>query len=299
MMQEQLRVIDEAPAGRDADRDVSVDVPAVGTFYDDAEAVDLREYASYSFPRFITAVIDRVGADFEAADAKLVDELPPSKDIDLGLLLALPDERLLFVGSDPTAKDSVPWFAFSIDPMEPVPAPESARDALNLLKPPRVRDVIHEDDWIPNRHGEWWLLPTQCVPAGTVFTPGVNARPYGPSPLGNHVPREYAFTVSDSEFMQKFSEAASAPASVETPPEALDWLYRQLRKSHSRDVPGWTEVRRWGGDVIVRGTIRHRDNDHFVENLGETWHRAETHDVEVYTGDEIATDIHLDYHGGD
>jgi len=302
-MQEQLRVIEQENAstlgGRADEQDISIDGSAVQTYYEGASDVRLRDYGSYSLPRFITAVLDRMDRGYDADDLCLVDKLSSSKDIDFGLLLAAPDETLVFVGSDPTAKDSIPWFAFSIDPMEPVPAPESARDALDRLKPPCVRDIVHEENWIPNRHGEWWLLPTQCVPCGTVFKGQVASRPYGPSPLGNHVPRDYAFTVSDSEFMDVFtSRVGAAPVSVQSPPEALDWLFRQHQKAvPPDDIPRWSDIRLWAGDVLVRGTIRHRDNDHFVENCGEIWHRAETHDVQVYTGDEIATDIHLDYHG--
>lgn len=293
--QQSLRVIDASPA--EETEDAPVAEPA--TFYEGAGEVQLQEYGSYSFPRFITAVVDELGKEFSADDARLVDEMGDTGDVYFGLLLTFPDESLLFVGSDPTAKDAIPWFAFVIEPMAPFPTPESAQDALDLLKPPSVQDVLHEDDWLPARHGEWWLLPTQCVPAGTVFKPGVSSKPYGPSPLGNHVPREYVFTVSDGMIMDRFQErVGAAPPSVEAPSEAIEWTWRQLQKVNPPDdTPTWAEIREFGGDVIVRGTVRHRDDDHFVENLGEVWHTAETHDFEVYTGDEMATDVHLDYHG--
>lgn len=266
--------------------------------YEDAAEVDLHDYgSSYSFPRFISAVCKRAGLDLDADDARLVDEIHDPDDVHFGILLALPDESLLLAGSDPTAKDSIPWFTFVVKRHQPMLAPRSAQEALDMLKPPTVQSIEHEDDWLPNRHGEWWLLPTNCVPAGTIFTPGVQSTPYGPSPLGNHVPREYAFTVSDHKFMEQFHTQADAPETVSTPPEAIDWAARQQQKPHIDDAPTWTDIRELAGDVLVRGTVRHRDNDHFVENLGEVWHKAQTHDVEVYTGDEVATDIHLDYHG--
>lgn len=266
--------------------------------YENAREFDWSEY-SYRVRRFINGVFDRLHKDQNAKNARLIDYVEPSKDIDDGFLAAYPDESLLFVGKDPTTTDhTFPWYAFTIEPMEPVPAPESARDALDLLKPPEVQSVIHEDDWIPNRHGEWWLLPTQMMPAGTVHTPGVQSTPYGPSPLGNHVPREYAFTLTDSEFMDKFSaQVDSAPSSIQTVPEAIDWSFRQLNKEiPPEDAPSWADIRNWAGDVLVKGTIRHRENDHYIENCEETWHKAVTHRMEVYTADDIGN-VHLDYYG--
>lgn len=297
---ETLRVVEPEQRTESPDGALDEPTPEVATRYDDAYEVTLADYESaYTFPNFITAVMEELGKDFQAEEGRLIDDITGSEDVDFGLLLAFEDESLLFVGSDPTAKDSVPWFAFIIEPTAPYPAPETAQDALDLLKPPRVKDMVYEENWLPDRHGEWWLLPCELVPAGTVFNPGVSSKPFGPSPLGNHVPREYAFTVSDTTFMDRFREATpKAPQTIETPPEVIAWTCRQLRKVNPPDwTPRWADIRAFAGDVLVRGTIRHRDDDHFVENLGEQWHLADTHDVEVYTGDEMATRVHLDYHG--
>lgn len=301
--QQSLRVVDgesESVVETGVESPTEVPEPDVHSAYDDADAVALGDYeASYSFPKFVESVMGKIGKDFGRDDARVVDAMPDTTDIEFGVLLAWPDESLLFVGKDPTAKDAIPWFAFSIEPMEPVPTPETAQDALDMLKPPDVRDIAHTEEWLPDRHGEWWLVPTQMVPAGTVFEPGVQSKPYGPSPLGNHVPREYAFTVTDSTFMDGFHYTVDAPGRLQTPSEVLEWSWRQQQKSPVPDyAPDWNDVRNIAGDVLVRGTVRHRNNDHYVENLRNDWHRALTHDVEVYTGDEIATDIHLDYHGG-
>lgn len=281
-------------------RDVAeIEPEPIAGFYERAEDVAVRSYTDqYSFHRFVDAVLDRVGIGHTHEDAKLVDELVAPEDVHFGILLAYPDESLMFVGSDPTAKDSIPWFAFTIDRHEPVPAPETAQDALDMLKPPDVQDVEHTENWLPDRHGEWWLVPSEVVPVSTPFKPGVSSRPFGPSPLGNHVPREYAFTRSDDAFMQAFRTNTNAPSTIATVPEALEWTFRQVRKKNPPDhAPDWSDIRTWAGNVLVRGTIRHRDDDHYVENVGEVWHKAVTHNVEVYTGDGIATDIHLDYHG--
>lgn len=48
------------------------------------------------------------------------------------------------------------------------------------------------------------------------------------------------------------------------------------------------------GDILVRGILRRRENDHFVEDIGEAWHTDETHDMDVYTGDGLIDRVVLD-----
>jgi len=268
--------------------------------YARASAFALDDY-EYPVPGFVNELLDELEKDVAVEDAKLVDTVDPSKDIDDGLLVAYPDQSLMFIGSDPTAKDQMPWYAFTIEPFEPIPAPESAKDALDLLKPPEVRDTIEDTGWIPDRHGEWWLLPTDMVPLSETFKPGVKTDPYGPSPLGNHVPREYAFTVTADAFMDSFrNHVPEAPSTVATPPEVIQWSFRQQNKPEEVRpdyAPDWADIRQWADDVLVKGTIRHRDDDHFVEDCGEQWHKAVTHRIEVYTSDAIGEGVHLDYYG--
>ena len=289
-------------AESDTDHDVSRDGrPEPQTepqsHYAQADEFALEDY-TFPVPGFVNELLPELGKDFVPEDAKLIDEIDPSKDIDDGLLVAFPDESLMFIGKDPTAKETMGWYAFTVEPMEPVPAPESAQDALDLLKPPDVEDVILEDDWIPNRHGEWWLLPTQMIPGGDIHKPGVKTTPYGPSPLGNHVPREYAFTRPDSEFMADFTDQTPAPETVETVPEAIKWTWRQTQKQQPPEgTPSWADIREWAGTVLVKGTIRHRDDDHYVEDCGDVWHKAVTHRMEVYTSDGVGEGVHLDYYG--
>lgn len=81
----------------------------------------------------------------------------------------------------------------------------------------------------------------------------------------------------------------TAPESIVEPPEANDWLYRRRFNEDAVElpdgVPEWADFQAIAGDVLVRGTLRHRENDHYVENVGEQWHEAITHDV--YTGDGV------------
>lgn len=290
-----LRVIDAEP--EEQHDTTTVDSVETQSHYADADEFALGDY-EYPVPGFIRELLAELDKDMSVPDARLVDTIKPSKDIDDGMLVAWPDESLMFIGKDPTAKDQMPWYAFTVEPMEPVPTPETATDALDLLKPPEVRDVVTETDWIPNRHGEWWLLPTQMIPASDEFKPGVASQPYGPSPLANHVPREYAFTNTNNEFMATFENAVpEAPDYLDGVPDVLEWAQRQHRKEPTPDyAPDWADIREWAGDVLVKGTIRHRDDDHFVETC-ETWHKAVTHRIEVYTSDAVGEGVHLDYYG--
>jgi len=268
--------------------------------YARAEEYDLENY-EYPVPGFVNELLNELDKDLAPEDARLIDTIEPTKDIDDGMLVAYPDQSLMFIGKDPTAKDAMPWYAFTIEPMEPVPAPQSAQDALDLLKPPEVEETIQQENWIPDRHGEWWLLPTRLMPMSRTFKGGVKSKPYNASPLGNHVPRDYAFTSSADAFMQSFNDnVESAPSTLNSVPEVIEWSFRQQNKPadiRPDDAPKWADIREWAGDVLVKGTIKHRDDDHFVENCGDVWHKAVTHRVEVYTADAVGEGVHLDYYG--
>ena len=295
-----VQIAESRTAEQDAHEIVGDDVavPDVGPGrYADATAFDLDGFDGRRLPTFVEEVAAAEDVQHDThADARLVhrgDWLDdPDYGSDYGLLLVWPDETLMFVGSDPTASGA-PWFAYTIDPLEPVPAPDTAREALDRLKPPAVRDVVHEEGYVPQRQGEWWLRPTPIAPTGTVFRPGVASKPFGPSPLGSHVPTEWAMTVADDIFVRTAHDRADIPDSVRSPPAIMEWAMRRIRK----DELTWHEVRQWADDILVRGSIHHRDHDHPVERVGDDWHLAETHDLEVYTAEDIEG-VHLDYYGG-
>jgi len=315
-MTQQLHIVEDAqPTEQRAEESVAdaepteIETPAPAPSpYESAEPVTGPLWEALGAPssraerrqrqRFAEAVAREVGREELVEDVRVVDAVDPTStdDVDLGVLLAFPDDALLFVGIDPTARDAVPLFAFVIGRRQPIPQPETAAEALDLLKPGDVRDAIERDGDTSDRQGEWWLLPTAKVPVSSSFRPGVNAQPYGPSPLGNHVPREYAFTVTDDAFMTGVREQVpELPSSVTTPPEAIEWIYRQRRKRPTPEyAPEWGTIREIAGDILVRGTLRHRENDHYVEDLGEQWHEAQTHDMDVYTGDELVDRVVLD-----
>jgi len=295
LQQANLRIVDDESSEPTSTTDIQQ--PQAPQHYARADEFALEDY-SYPVPGFVNELLAELEKDFAPEDAKLIDTIEPSKDIDDGLLVAFPDESLLFLGEDPTTKDAMPWYGFTVEPFEPIPAPETAQDALDLLKPPDVKDAV-ADGWIPDRHGEWWLLPTEMIPLGEIHKPGVKTEPYGPSPLGNHVPREYGFTEPNGVFMNKFHEQVeNAPTSIKTVPEAIEWSFRQQKKQSPPEyIPSWADIREWAGEILVKGTIRHRENDHYVIDCGNKWHKAVTHRVEVYTADALGEGVHLDYYG--
>lgn len=231
----------------------------------------------------------------QANRARVLDRLQPTDDCEYGALLILQDETRVFVGEDPTAKTHSN-FGFVIRPSDPIPAPSTAEEALDLLKPVGVKQSIEAEGAVPTRQGEWWLLETDETPTGPVYKPGVSKRPFGPSPLENHVPREYGLGITDGEFMAnlepRFPELYEK---VESVPGTFERVWRAWEIADIdgvelvTDVPTMDELRSIAGDVFVRGTIRHRENDHFLEKIGETWHKARTHSMDVYTIDGVGT----------
>lgn len=286
----------EAPAAEIDAADLEV---ATRSTYDEAAEPDWDAYARRT-GTFLCELLPAVGKEEFVDDSvhhfaqleelRVVDELDTSEtdDVDLAALFALPDESVVFVGRDPTTKDASPLFGFVVEPFAPIPEPTTAQEALDLLRPGEVRDAF-DDGVEPDRQGEWWLLPTQQVPVGATYRPGVQSRPYGPSPLDNHVPREWGMTATPEEFMSRVRDAVpQLPASVETPPEVVEWMDRQHRKRVTPEfVPAFEELVEFADEVLIRGTLRHRENDHFTESVGEQWHRAVTHEMEVFTADEF------------
>jgi hypothetical protein len=298
--QQQLHVIDESTV-KESPKSAS----SLGFDVDDIqEPTSLYKQATDEpiiFPdrdgrRFLAAVVDEIGKEDDLSDARVLDDLEDPDDVDFGELLVFPDESLLFIGSDPTARDSIPLFAFVVERYDPIPAPTTAQEALNLLRPAEIQAAFDGGGSQPDRQGEWWLLPTKKLPVSDVYDPGVGSRPFGPSPLGNHVPREYGFGVTENEFMDAVRDGVSSlPSSVTTPPEVIEWVSRQHSKEPVPDyAPTWDKIRRFAGEIYVRGTLRHRDNDHYVEKLGKQWHQAQTHNMDVYTGDDMIDRVRID-----
>lgn len=113
------------------------------------------------------------------------------------------------------------------------------------------------------RQGEWFFIPG----------PDLEPRPELDSDardiLGNHKPQRQG------------TEGARAPLPTECPNcDVVDINLGAMEDSSA-------ECRNCGAEipkkVYVRGNIGHRNNDHHYINLGDTWHRAVSHNREVTT----------------
>jgi len=103
-------------------------------------------------------------------------------------------------------------------------------------------------------------------------------------------------TASADEFVDGVREQVEQlPNSITTPPEVVEWAHRQHQRVPVPEyAPAWEGLQQLAGEVLLRGTLRHRKNEHFVEDLGETWHAAKTHQMDVYTADDYIERVRLD-----
>lgn len=237
--------------------------------------------------QFAEELVDENDISWDLEEFRLAECHNRNSEDGMEILLVAPDGTRLFVGEDETARDSNGLFGYIIEPDGRLPLVRTTQEALDLLKPAKAATAEMEDA-TPLRQGEWFLVPTDDEPESRVFSGGVSERPFGGSPLENHVPTEFGLGVTEEEFAEEFSELC---------PE-LEWgdagdIFDRLAKAFriaqvedvelETDVPDFEEVRKLAEPIYVRGTFRHRENDHYMERVGDQWHIAVTHDVDVFT----------------
>ena len=271
---------------------------------DDSGEVDVYDYDWFiQFPyQFLEAVLNeftdidskaeesvlRLGTDAEnvADGAKFMRGVVAADILDApeerGVLLTHDSGTQVYIGWDSTAWDTYEMFGFvPFDGTDGVPAP-SAADALDLLRP---NEAAAAPDTNVTRQGEYFLVPAEEAAAGTIQQPGVAERPYGGSPLDSHIPRDWRPVVDDDTFIRRFMRAANDPFAgpvPETPQDCVD-LLADGTVDPETDVT-YAEVREMADGVQVRGTLRHRANEHEMVNVSE-WRRATTHEWDVMTQD--------------
>lgn len=282
--------------------DANQKTPADPNLYEHAHAISFGRYFAHRVRRFVNAVNEEIelGPDqsygdrtWNATDAKVAEVFGHASDDPLQLLLVYEDETRQYVGEDETSKAGSELFTFYVYPNDEYPMVRTVDEALSLLKTPGVDQALI-DGVGPKRQGEWWLLEDQGEPAGSVFRPGVGERPFGESPLGNHVPREYGFGVPDDVFVERFVEHTPELAGwIDTVDDAV-WHVMKAGELEAldgfellTDVPSPSEIREMAEGIYVRGTLRHRESEHYLETIGDEWHRAETHDMDVWTVDSF------------
>lgn len=214
-------------------------------------------------------------------------DLLPEKHEERGALLTHEDGPQVYVGWDSTARDDELFGFCPFDGTNGVPVP-SATDALDLLTP---NEADAAADSGLERQGEWYFVPTaprpdaSLVPKGTIQNPGVKSRPFGGSPLESHVPRDWKTGKPDLEFVMDVEQELGYPTTAGSPQEIFDAIHAgELDMELDR-------ARELADGIYVRGSIRHRENDHTMLVLDD-WRRAVTHDWSVLSVDGV--NFHLD-----
>lgn len=243
-------------------------------------------------------------------------------DDERGVLLEHKNGVQVYVGWDSTAWDDYEMFGFvPFDGENGVRAP-SAEDALDLLRP---NEAAAASDSRVERQGEWFLIPTDDEPGGTIQTPGVSSKewryvvpgvgtfetrheaigeaatvqhplalesvraereyPCG-SPLDNHIPRDWKTAVDDDTFVGRFFKYKGGHSGFDahsTPQDVVDYIFER-EDQYDDEMEVYDDIREMAEGIYVRGTLRHRDNEHEMSRA-EEWRKATTHDWDVMTQD--------------
>lgn len=217
-----------------------------------------------------------------------------------GALLEHKDGSQVYIGRDSTAHDSTMFGFVPFDGTQGIPVP-SAADALDLLRPDEALAT-------EQRQGEWFFVDaseTHSEAKGTIQKPGVGSRPFGGSPLENHVPRDWKTRCHDMEFVRRVAqEVAGVESAAEFNEKGISILDLPVAwQDHPQDIfdkihEGEVDLsleraRELADGIYVRGTVRHRGSEHRMTNL-EDWHQPMTHDYEVITLDPQTRSYHVD-----
>lgn len=202
-----------------------------------------------------------------------------------GTLVDFPEGQV-YIGTDDTQHDSSTRFAFYVE--DPVDDPA---EALALLRPDGISDSA-------KRQGEWFFDPVEIEAQNPILkglsytdtewdvshTPiraitGVDKISYGSPPEGSEIhPEQPIAKLPDGTRVLYRRVDKQDFISM----EYKNTMYRQLNRMGSHEA---RDLLFQDGKLYVRGTVRHKRNEHRVLNLGETWHRAKTHNYTVMTGD--------------
>lgn len=253
--------------------------PVSGTV-EEAEFLDLKSELDYYTYEFVGTLVEDSGIK-DYGEAFLLDR--DGCDV----LLLYRDGTQVFVGRDETALNAG-IFGFTVMPGEPVPFISSVDEALNLLEPLPVTEAVDDDNSVV-RQGEWFFVPADDSPRSDVFKGGVGSRPYGDSPLQNHVPRDYAFGASVQVIMERIDERAPGlwdrvdefHELIEALSSMHQWHWLNSYVGRDGMISSQELYREVFGGVYVRGTVRHQRKDHCMLSLGEQWHNAYTHGLDV------------------
>jgi len=262
--------------------------PEPEPLFDRAEQVSMSSLMPTWLPRaFAEELVGETEISQSLDDFRLAECHNRHAEEGMKLLLVAADGTRLFIGEDATARDSNGLFGYIIEPDGRLPLVRTTQEALDLLKPAKAATAEMEDA-TPLRQGEWFLVPTDEQPESRIFSGGVSERPFDGSPLENHVATEFGLGVTEEEFLNKF-ETLCPELDFDNADDVFERLAKALRIASvdgvelETEVPDFESVRKIAEPIYVRGTLRHRENDHYMERLGDQWHVAVTHDVDVFT----------------
>ena len=141
-----------------------------------------------------------------------------------------------------------------------------------------------------DRQGEWFFVDAGNLIDefdGSIQKPGLGSKPYGPSPMDNHVARDWKPYVRDDVFVKRFNELVEYTKGQVLPQMVAECLEMfRTNDYHYRTLISADDLYEMAGYVAVRGSVRHRDNDHYQEHFDD-WRVAVAHDLTVYTGDDF------------
>ena len=205
-------------------------------------------------------------------------------------IVEFPDGSQVFFSQDETHHRPRPYFAFFIEN-----GVNSAEEAEALLMPDEVGD-----EYV--RQGEWFFIPDEDYsPQAPILKPFTFTDSTWDM---SHVKTEdyVEFDEIRDEPLRSCPECGSQvfdmhshrpivtcrPCNYTVIYDELvveDFIvhdkYTSAEKRLGNHVPRDLTVE--NGEIYVRGTVRHRRNEHTMLNLGEVWHKAVTHDQNVMT----------------
>lgn len=232
---------------------------------------------------FLEAVADEAGVD--SNDAEPIDAT--KNDTGLQFLVGYSDGTRILIGRDETSTASG-LFAVIIDSSENERI-RTVDQGIDSLRPEPVRVAERSDGVQVQRQGEWWFVETNEGPEFDV-SGELGSKPYGPSPLENHVVTGYGFGLEREQVLRELSLYASdgeCDQVFDRIPQCFDSIRNQTLvwgrtwSGRFREFD-WHRISDVCNGVFVRGTVRHRDREHYMLSLGERWHTAYTHNKTVY-----------------
>lgn len=232
---------------------------------------------------FLEAVAKEADPDAEIKEYRYIDVVECNHG--LQFLAGYPDGTQILVARDETSKNSG-FFSIVLEENSGV---KTVADALETLKPDSVKVAERTEDIQVRRQGEWWFVEANEEPAFSV-SGELGVKPFGYSPMDTHVAKEYGFGLKRDELLRELSLYISDGECK----QVFDNVPRCFDSIRNRDILwegnwsgrfpefDWDRIESICEGIYVRGTVRHRNREHYMLDLEDNWYQAFTHDATVY-----------------